>query len=74
MEWLTIPVMAVLTFLLVGIENIGIQIEQPLTVLPLRALAMGCRAVVDAVTGMQVESLISDLELRPAKDGNKMQS
>ena len=61
--------MAVLTFLLVGIENIGIQIEQPLAVLPLRALAMGCRTAVDAVTKtskQDVDALMRVLDIRLA--------
>lgn len=34
-QWLTPFVAGVVSFLLVGIENIGIQIEQPFSVLPL---------------------------------------
>jgi len=52
-SWLTIPIMAVLCFLLVGIENIGVQIEQPLIVLPLDKLAAGCRTAVEAITKAQ---------------------
>jgi ion channel-forming bestrophin family protein len=48
-HWLTIPIMMVITMLLVGVENIGIQCEQPLMVLPLSSLAAGCRAAVEGV-------------------------
>jgi putative membrane protein len=48
-HWLTIPIMCVITMLLVGVENIGIQCEQPLMVLPLSSLAAGCRAAVEGV-------------------------
>ena len=41
--------MMVITMLLVGVENIGIQCEQPLMVLPLSSLADGCRAAVEGV-------------------------
>ena len=34
-EWLTPAVAGIVAFLMMGIENIGIQIEQPFGVLPL---------------------------------------
>ena len=34
-QWLTPAVTGVVAFLLIGVENIGIQIEQPFSVLPL---------------------------------------
>lgn len=49
LHWLCVPAMAGLCFLLVGIENVGIQLEQPLMVLPLRSFAQGCRRAVEAV-------------------------
>lgn len=52
-QWLTIPIMAALTFLLVGIENIGIQIEQPMMVLPLKSLSDSCRGAVEAIADSQ---------------------
>ena len=52
-SWLTLPIMAVITFLLVGIENIGVQIEEPMTVLPLKARAAAHRRAVVAVAGGQ---------------------
>lgn len=52
-HWLTIPVMSVISMLLIGIENIGIQLEQPMMVLPLSSLAMGCRAAVEGVAKAQ---------------------
>jgi hypothetical protein len=41
--------MAFLTFLLLGTENIGIQIEEPFRVLPLEQMAAGTVATVRAV-------------------------
>eukprot|EP00887_Chlorella_sp_A99_P004675 scaffold4.g4675.t1 len=58
-HWATLPVMAVLSFLLLGVENIGIQIEEPFRVLPLDGISAGTvRAVAtmlsdrDEVSGM----------------------
>lgn len=44
--WVTIPAAGTMTFLFVGIENIGVQIEEPYRSLPLRALARHCRDTV----------------------------
>lgn len=41
--WLLLPVSVVLTFLLLGIENIGIQIENPVRVLPLHSFCAGLK-------------------------------
>jgi len=43
-HWLTIPVSALLSFFLLGIEEIGIQIEEPFSILPLEALCDGAIA------------------------------
>lgn len=53
-QWLTIPIMGVLSFLLVGIENISVQLEEPMSVLPLGMLAMGCRNAVEAVVASSI--------------------
>jgi predicted membrane chloride channel (bestrophin family) len=37
--WLTIPIVAILAFFLGGVENVGVQIENPLRILPLAAMA-----------------------------------
>jgi predicted membrane chloride channel (bestrophin family) len=47
--WLTAPATAMLAFLLVGIENIGVQLEQPLDVLPLHRFCCATRKSVEAV-------------------------
>ena len=44
--WVTPLITAVVTFLLLGVENIGIQIEEPFEVLPLEAITAGCAASV----------------------------
>ena len=44
--WFTLPIMAVFTFLLCGVENVGVQIEEPHRVLPLNQIcASGLRAL-----------------------------
>ena len=49
LNWLTVAVVVTLTFFLAGIENVGVQIENPMRVLPLRSLARSYR---DAVLAM----------------------
>ena len=44
--WVTPFVTAVVTFLLLGVENIGIQIEEPFEVLPIEAITAACIASV----------------------------
>lgn len=55
-EWLTLPVMVMLAFLLCGIENIGIQIEQPMLVLPLENMALGSMNSVHALMDVMSEA------------------
>ena len=43
-HWLTVPATFVIAFFLFGIEEIGIQIEEPFSVLPLEALCNGAIA------------------------------
>lgn len=45
-QWLTPAVAVTVTFLLLGVENIGIQIEQPFSVLPLELFCATARANV----------------------------
>ncbi|KAL4859746.1 hypothetical protein ACK3TF_000036 [Chlorella vulgaris] len=40
-KWYTLPIMAVLAFLLCGVENIGVQCEEPFRVLPLNHICAG---------------------------------
>ena len=49
LSWATIAVMPVLAFLLSGIENIGIHIEQPMMVLPVRSLAQNAKRTVEII-------------------------
>jgi len=49
LSWATIAVMPVLAFLLSGIENIGIHIEQPMMVLPVRSLAQSAKRTVEII-------------------------
>ena len=44
--WVTPFITAVVTFLLLGTENIGIQIEEPFEVLPLEVISDACAASV----------------------------
>ncbi len=47
--WVTPFVTAVVTFLLLGTENIGIQIEEPFEVLPIEAITAACIASVHEI-------------------------
>lgn len=47
--WVTPFVTAVVTFLLLGVENIGIQIEEPFEVLPIEAITAACVASVHEI-------------------------
>ncbi|KAL0031296.1 hypothetical protein WJX79_001422 [Trebouxia sp. C0005] len=47
--WVTPFVTAVVTFLLLGVENIGIQIEEPFEVLPIEAITAACIASVHEI-------------------------
>ncbi len=47
--WVTSFVTAVVTFLLLGVENIGIQIEEPFEVLPIEAITAACIASVHEI-------------------------
>lgn len=49
LSWASIGVMPVLVFLLVGIDNIGIKCENPMTTLPLPALAASSKNTVEVV-------------------------
>jgi len=44
--WLTLPTMAVLAFIFLGIDEIGVEIEEPFCILPLLPL---CRTIVNDV-------------------------
>ena len=45
-HWGTVPVTDVIAFFLLGIEEIGIQIEEPFSILPLEALCDGAIAAI----------------------------
>ncbi len=45
--WATPGITAVITFLLVGVENIGIQIEQPFAVIAMDYICASCRASIE---------------------------
>lgn len=47
--WVTPAITAIVTFLLLGVENIGIQIEEPFEVLPLQAMSAACIAGVHEI-------------------------
>ncbi len=47
--WVTPFVTAVVTFLLLGTENIGIQIEEPFEVLPIEAITAACISSVHEI-------------------------
>ena len=47
--WVTPLVTAVVTVLLLGVENIGIQIEEPFEVLPIESITAACIASVHEI-------------------------
>lgn len=53
--WLTILVVALLCFFLGGIENVGVQIENPLRILPLVPLAAAYRDAALAIGAVSAE-------------------
>ena len=47
-HWLVVPTSAMIAFFLLGIEEIGMQIEEPFSILPLEALCNGAiKATMD---------------------------
>ncbi|KAK9908952.1 hypothetical protein WJX75_005092 [Coccomyxa subellipsoidea] len=52
-QWGTPLVCAIITFLLFGVENIGVQIEQPFDVLPLRTFCQTLRTTIESMTPCQ---------------------
>ncbi|KAL4423335.1 hypothetical protein ABPG77_006130 [Micractinium sp. CCAP 211/92] len=44
--WLTIPICGVIAFLLAGVEGIGVSIEHPIRILPIKAYAAGFKAAL----------------------------
>ena len=72
-HWLTVPETALLAFFLLGIEEIGIQIEEPFSILPLEALCDGAieATMNEMVTAYdrddyEVQRGLPDLEPQPA--------
>jgi len=51
--WLTIPAVAFIAFLLLGIEEVGVQIEEPFTILPLEVIAETARENIQALIAEQ---------------------
>lgn len=49
LSWASIGVMPMLVFLLVGIDNIGIRAENPMTTLPIKALAASSKNTVEVI-------------------------
>ena len=55
--WVTPFITAVVTFLLLGVENIGIQTEEPFEVLPIQAISDACVAGVHEVMDKHIGKL-----------------
>lgn len=69
--WGIVPVSTIIAFLLLGIEEIGVQIEEPFGILPLEAM---CATIEKNLreTGQQrqeVVDLIADVTAKPASRG-----
>lgn len=57
--WFTPCVTAVVTFLLLGVENIGIQIEEPFEVLPIESITAACVASVHEIMERHMGKLLA---------------
>lgn len=67
--WVTPFITAVVTFLLLGVENIGIQIEEPFEVLPIQAISDACIAGVHEVMERHAGELSRLTHLREGAEG-----
>jgi len=67
-HWVTIPATDVIAFFLLGIEEIGIQIEEPFSILPLEALCNGAiEATIDEmVTANNNDAFMFDGVVTPS--------
>lgn len=51
-HWLVVPVTIALSYFLLGIEELGVQIEEPFSVLPLESMAAGIEgSIFEALNG-----------------------
>jgi predicted membrane chloride channel (bestrophin family) len=62
-HWATIPMTDLIAFFLLGIEEIGIQLEEPFSVLPLEALCNG--AIAATLEELLEQSRVGAFELNP---------
>jgi hypothetical protein len=73
--WASPVVEGVITFLLLGIENVGIQIEEPFHILPMRAYCAGMAADVGEIVARRgalegaVEGLLAEQVQGQGKPG-----
>ena len=63
--WSMLPVMFVLTWLMIGVDEIGVQLEEPFCVLPAQPL---CEMVEQEVISMSKQALdATDFKPAPKK-------
>ena len=61
-HWATVPASDFIAFFLLGIEEIGIQIEEPFSILPLEAMCDGAIAATNTEMLGAVESGVFEAE------------
>eukprot|EP00667_Euglena_gracilis_P007538 EG_transcript_7612 len=67
--WLTIPAVSFIAFLLFGIEEVGVQIEESFTILPLEVIAQSCRRNIEAIEREHPKlAALVDRKARAARD------
>ncbi|KAF8061059.1 CYP97C1 [Scenedesmus sp. PABB004] len=58
-NWMVVPLTAAISYLLLGIDEIGVQVEEPLSILPLEDVVVDIQAEVDAM--MERVDVVTDL-------------
>lgn len=54
-QWTTVPVCALVAFLLLAIEEIGVQIEEPFSILPLEVISGRAQIDIEGMQGYQAD-------------------
>lgn len=58
-HWSVVPITAVVSYLLLGIDEIGVQIEEPFGILPLEDVCIDIQSEIDAM--MERQDIVTDL-------------
>lgn len=58
-KWAVVPITGVVSYLLLGIDEIGVQIEEPFGILPLEDVCIDIQSEIDAM--MERQDIVTDL-------------